>query len=353
MIVPLAVSVALLLVNGFFVAVEFALIAARRSRIEQLSAEGGARAQAAMHSLRELSFMLAAAQLGVTGASLGLGYVAEPAVSEILESALRGAIPESALHTVGFVGGLAIVVLFHMVVGEMVPKNIAIAEAEQSALWLALPMRAFVAVFRPLVTLLNVAGNAGLRVLGVEPRDELIAAHTNVEIAAMLATSRNEGILEEVEHALMSGALGFPDRLVSEVMVPRDRIVALRAEATVEEVERLAVTSGHTRLPVYGRDLDEILGFIHSKDLLAVAPDARHRPLPNSAVRQMLVAPAERTLQEMLPAMRRAQVHFALVTDDAGDTVGIVTLEDLLEALIAPRDPGAAPDPPETPESST
>ncbi|MGK2958698.1 MAG: hemolysin family protein [Acidimicrobiales bacterium] len=336
MIGLLVVAGVLLLVNGFFVAVEFALLAARRSRIEQLAAEGGARAQAAMKALKELSFMLAAAQLGITGASLGFGYVAEPAVAEILESALHGLIPDAALHTVAFLGGLTIVVFLHMVVGEMVPKNIALAEAEQSALWLALPMRAFTTVFKPLVVSLNVAGNAGLRLLGVEPRDELIVAHTNDEIAAMLAMSRSEGMLEEVEHALMSGALGFVDRCVSEVMVQRHQVVAVRVAATVEDIERIAVTSGHTRLPVHGRDLNDILGFIHTKDLLGVPTEARRLPLQSSSIRPMLIVPAERTLQELLLTMRRAHRHFAVVTNHLGETVGIVTLEDLLEALISP-----------------
>lgn len=332
----LVIAGVLLIVNGFFVAVEFAFIAARRSRIEQLSAEGGARAVAAMRSVQELSFMLAAAQLGITGASLGLGYVAEPAVAEILESVLHGLVPDAALHTVVFLGALVIVVFMHMVVGEMVPKNIAIAEAEQSAMWLALPMRAFTTVFRPLVVLLNNAGNFGLRLLGVEPRDELLVAHTNEEIAVMLATSRSEGMLEEVEHRLMSGALGFPDRLARDVMVPRDQIVATRISATVEEIESLAIETGHTRLPVYGRDIDEIFGFIHIKDLLAVNPESRPRPISASSIRRMLIVSSTETLQEILLEMRREHRHFAVVTDAAGQTVGIVTLEDLLEELISP-----------------
>lgn len=335
MITGLVVGLLLLIANAFFVAAEFALIAVRRTRIEQLAAAGDVRARAAERSIRELSFMLSASQLGITMASLGLGYVAEPAVAGLLEGPLASLpVPPAASHTLAFVVALTVVVFLHMVLGEMVPKNIAIADPERSALWLAVPLRAFTVAFRPLIVLLNRSANAGLRLLGVEPRDELQAAHTADEIAAMLTVSRDEGLLEDIEHQLMSGALGFGGRAVSTVMVPRDEIVAASARATPEQVERVVVESGHSRLPVFGRDLDDVLGFVHAKDLLDLAPAAHRRPLPGRLVRRMLVVPEDRTLQQLLLAMRRARLHFALVVNAEGRTAGLVTIEDVLEELV-------------------
>lgn len=335
MIGSLVAAVLLLVANAFFVAVEFALIAVRRTRIEQLAAEGDMRARMAERSIKELSFMLSASQLGITMASLGLGFVAEPAVAHLLEGPLLSlGVPASASHTLAFVLALTIVVFLHMVVGEMVPKNIAIARPEQSSLWLALPIRIFTTVFRPLIRALNSISNGCLRLLRVEPLDELVVAHSASEIAGMLTASHQEGLLEEVEHQLMSGALGFASRQVGTVMVPRDRVVAVSAGASVEHVERVLVDSGHSRLPVFGRDLDDVVGFIHAKDLLELGPDVRRRPLAVHLLRRMLVVPEARTLPQLLLAMRRARLHFALVVGTDGGTAGLVTIEDALEELV-------------------
>ncbi len=242
--------------------------------------------------------------------------------------------PASASHTLAFVLALTIVVFLHMVVGEMVPKNIAIARPEQSALWLAFPVRIFTTVFRPLIRALNSISNGCLRLLRVEPLDELVVAHSASEIAGMLTASHQEGLLEEVEHQLMSGALGLAARQVGTVMVPRDRVVAVSAGASVEHVERVLVDSGHSRLPVFGRDLDDVVGFIHAKDLLELGPDVRRRPLAVHLLRRMLVVPEARTLPQLLLAMRRARLHFALVVGTDGATAGLVTIEDVLEELV-------------------
>ncbi len=331
----LGAAVVLLLANAFFVAAEFALVAARRTRIEQAASEGSFRARLAARSMRELTLMLSASQLGITMMSLGLGFVAEPAVARLLEGPLGVlGLPAGATHTVAFVLALSIVVFLHMVIGEMVPKNIAITEPERSALWLALPMAAFVAVFRPLVRALNATANGVLRLGGVEPRQELVDAHTADEIARMLAASRREGLLEEVEHRLLSGALRFRDRSVGTLMVPLDRVVSLPATAAPDRFERVVVESGHSRIPVWGRDRADLLGYVHAKDLLALDDRARVRAIPPRLVRRMLVVGAERSLGEVIVAMRRARLHVAVVTGEDGTAAGLVTLEDLLEELV-------------------
>ena len=300
-----------------------------------VAAEGDRRAAAATSAIRELSYMLSACQLGITMASLVLGYVAEPTMAGLLEDPLHAlGLAETSSHTVAFVVALVVVVFLHMVVGEMIPKNIAIAEPDRTALWLAAPLRAFATLFRPVVAVLNVSANAILRLAGVEPRDELSEARTGDELADMLSLSRKEGLLEEVEHRLMTGALRFPVRQVSSAMVQRDRVVGVASTATVEAIEQVILASGHSRIVVHGRDLDEVLGFVHAKDLLGVVPEARRRPLRPGLVRRMLVVPATRTLHELLLAMRRARVHVAVVTGPGGRTAGVVSLEDVLEALV-------------------
>lgn len=328
-------SILLLAANGFFVAAEFALLAARRSRMEALAAEGDRRAAAATSAIRDLSYMLSACQLGITIASLVLGYVAEPTMAGLLESPLHSlGLAEASSHTVAFVVALVVVVFLHMVVGEMIPKNIAIAEPDRTALWLAAPLRGFAALFRPVVAMLNASANWLLRRLGIEPRDEVSEARTGDELADMLSLSRQEGLLEEVEHRLMTGALRFPVRQVGSAMVRRLRVVGVPGTATVEEVERVILASGHSRIVVHGRDLDEVLGFVHAKDLLGIPAGDRSRPVPPRMVRRMLVVPTSRTLQQLLLLMRRARVHAALVVDGEGATAGIITLEDVLEALV-------------------
>jgi CBS domain containing-hemolysin-like protein len=331
----LVAAALLLLANGFFVAIEFALVATRRDRLEQIAEEGDARARAAIASGRELSFMLSSAQLGITLASLGLGYVAEPSVAALIEHPLEWLhVPHGLIHPIALVLALTIVVFLHMVVGEMIPKNVAIAEPERTALWLALPMRAFTFLLRPVIGVLNAMANGGQRLLGVEPRDEIVNLATGEELIGMLAASRREGFLDEVEHGLLTGALGFSEREVSTVMVPREQVVAVRAGTAVEVVEAAVVESGQSRLPVYERSLDEVVGYVHVKDLISLPLDARSRPLPRSIVREMLSVAADEPLQNLLLVMRSARLHVAVVVGPDRRTVGIVTLEDLLEALV-------------------
>jgi len=332
----LAITVALLVLNGFFVGAEFALIAARRSKIEQLAEAGSKRAGVALRSVRELSLMLAGAQLGITMASLGLGAVAEPAVAHLIEGGLEsvGAFSPTVVHTVSFVIALTIVVFFHMVVGEMAPKNIAIAEPEKSALWLAIPFRVYTSVFRPFIRLLNVIANAGVRALGVEPRDELEDVHSSSEIGILIAESARGGYIDRFEHRLLSGAISFSERDVASVMVPRTDLVAIPHTGTPDELEQLVLESGHSRIPVYVRNLDTIIGFIHAKDLLNVSDDERDEALPRRLMRKMLVVPESLKLHPLLVKMRSNRQHFALVLDEHGGTAGVVTLEDLLEELV-------------------
>lgn len=332
----LVASLLLLVANGFFVAAEFAIVAVRGSRMEQMAGEGNPAARVALKSAREASFALAGAQLGITMSSLGLGAVAEPALAHALEDAFGPfvRIPDALLHSIAFVIALGIVVFFHMVLGEMAPKNIAISRPEQSALAIARPFRLYLNLFRPLIHVLNLLGNWGVRALGVEPRDELRSIHTTGEIGLMVQESARGGFIEPVERRLLEGAISFSERDAASVMVPRTDLVARPVDATPAEFEWLIVETGHSRIPVYSEDIDNLTGFVHAKELLKVRSDGWNRPISRSLIRPMLVAPESQKLHPLLREMRRTRQHVALVVEEHGGTAGIVTLEDLLEELV-------------------
>jgi CBS domain containing-hemolysin-like protein len=332
----LFVAVVLILANGVFVAMEFSMVASRRTKLETLAADGTASARFALDATGELPLQLAGTQLGVTMASLLLGAVAEPAIASGLESAFDaiGGLPTGLADALAVVVGLGIVVFFHMVFGEMVPKYIALADPERTLTRLAIANRVYVALFRPVIRLLNGLGNIGLRALGVVPRDDLTTVHTVQEIATMLAESSEGGLIKQSAHDLLSGALDFGERGVDHVLVPMDAIVTVPRESTVAEAEAVIVASGHSRLLVTGRDSDDVIGFVHAKDLLTVPADARDRPLPLARIRRLLVLPASTPLDEVLVAMRRLRTHVAVVVDDERRMVGLATLEDVLEELV-------------------
>jgi CBS domain containing-hemolysin-like protein len=323
-------------VNAWFVAVEFALVGSQRSKVEVLAERGSRRASMALNAMSDLSQQLAGSQLGITVASLGLGALAEPAVARFIEPVVElfGEPPQGVVHGVSFVVALAIVAFFHMVFGEMVPKGLALAGPERVLLVLAPVNNLFAAAFRPIIWVLDRLANGIVRLLGLQPARELGTAHTAAEFAAMLDASREEGLLEEFEHSLLAGALDFRSRVASTLMVPRERVVYVNRRMTVGSIERVAHRSGHSRLPVVGTGLDNVIGFLHVKDLLRLPPEARDEPIPLELIRRMLVVPGDPPIEDLLRAMRRARSHVALVRGADGRTLGVLTLEDVLEALV-------------------
>jgi CBS domain containing-hemolysin-like protein len=333
--VAVAAALALVVLNGFFVAVEFAFTAARRGKIEELAVSGQRRARAALAAMNELPLTFAAAQLGIAAASLALGYVAEPAVATGLERALRlTPIPSGLAHSIALAVGLLIIVLLHNIFGEMTPKNAAIADPERTALWLAIPFRAYVGLFRPIISVITGVANQLLRILRVQPVQRLEAGRSAEDIAAMVRAVGKEGLVSGLPHRLLTGAISFSDRSVSEVMVPRPDVVAIPIDITPAEAETKVLEEGFSRLAVYRKDLDDVVGFIHAKDLLSVRPTDRHRPLAAELVRPLLSVPESARVGPLLTEMRRARNHMALVVDEHGGTAGLVTLEDLAEELV-------------------
>ena len=331
--VALGASVALLLANAFFVGAEFALVAARRSQVEPYAEQGSARARRTLAAMEGLSLMMAGAQLGITVCSVLLGAVAEPALAHLLEGpfAVVG-LPERLVHPAAFSLALLIVVFLHVVVGEMVPKNLALAAPERSALLLGPALATLMRAVRPLVGALNWAANRVLRALGVEPRDEVASVFTHAEVSGLVAESRREGLLGDPEHELLQGALRLEVQPVRSVLISLDDVVALPPGATAADVERLVARSGFSRFPVRTR-AGELDGYVHVKDVLETEPSRRRAPV-DGAVRPLVAVGADDPLDDALAILLRGGEHLARVDDEAGRTVGLVALEDMLEELV-------------------
>ena len=322
----LGIAVVLLVANGFFTATEFALVAASRSRLEVLAEGGNRRARLAVRAMGDLGMQLAGAQMGLTMTALGLGYVVEPAVARLLDGVLGG-----YGHGVSVAVALVIVVFAHVLIGEMVPKNAALCNPDALAMWLAPVHRLFVGAFRPAIRALEWLVAVLVRLCGVAPVDQASSAPSAAELSELLAESRSGGLLSEFEHTLLASALEFGERSVASIMVPRERIRALSSGASVAEAEATVVASGHSRLLLGDPDRPE--GFVHSKDLLTVPPDRWGEALPARCVRTAPMVRHDLPLEDLLRLMRRHRVHAALVRDGA-TTVGLVTLEDVLESLV-------------------
>ncbi len=337
MILSFLVIVFLLAANGWFVGSEFALVASRRSRLEVLAAEGSKRARIALEAKDDVRRYLAGAQLGVTLASLVLGFVAEATVATLIADGFDTVTDwsETVRHSAAFAIALVFVIFVHIVFGEMVPKNVAIAGPERALLAMAPINRVIFTAIRPLIAVVTWLGNGTVRLLGLRPTDEAATAHTAQELTSILEESHQDGQIDEYERALLSGALGFGAREVGSVMVPRNAVSSVSRRSSIEVIEREVARTGHSRLPVVGpAGLDDILGFVHAKDLLRLPIEARTDPLPLELVRRMLVVRADESLEQVLFAMKRLRIHLAVVQDASSRTAGIVTLEDLLQVLV-------------------
>src|SRR5690625_1631950 len=330
-------TVALLGANAFFVGAEFSLISARRDRLEALAEQGKKSAVTVIRAGEQLSLMLAGAQLGVTVCSILLGRVAEPAVAGLLDDpfALIG-VPDPVLHTAAFVVALAIVVTLHVLLGEMVPKNIAIAGPETAAMLLIPGYLVYVRAVRPLIAFYSWCANITLRALRIEPRDELDIAVSTVELSEMIAESVSEGLLDSEEHTRLTRALAIRSRVVADIAVPRRAIrtvtAAPGAGPTVGAVETALAATGFSRFPVLD-PAGTFIGYVHIKDVLGLGDDPA-AVLERAAVRPLPRVPAALSLAEALSRLRRTNSHLALVTAADGAVVAMVTLEDLVEDLV-------------------
>lgn len=328
-------------VNAFFVGAEFALISARRDRLEALAEQGKARAVTVIRAGEQLPSMLAGAQLGVTAASLLLGRIGESAVSNLLRTAFELTDMNPALlHTLSFAIALVVVVTLHVLLGEMVPKNIALAGPERTAMLLVPPYLTYVRTARPFIVFYNKCANVVVRALGVEPKEELELTVSPVELSEMIAESESEGLLDREEHSRLTRALQIRHRVVGDVAVPLADVQAIPVAAagsgpTVGAVEQALAHTGYSRFPIANINGD-FIGYLHIKDVLNLSDDP-HTVIDLFMVRPLPRLPRSLPLADALSRMRRSNSHLALVTDGAGDggrVVAMVAMEDLVEDFV-------------------
>jgi len=328
----LLLAAVLLLANGFFVGAEFAVLSARRSQVEPLAATS-ASARKALVAMENVSMMLAACQLGVTLCSLGLGAVAEPALAHLLEPLFASVgVPEGFVHPASLVIALAVVVYLHVVIGEMVPKNLSIAGPDRAVLLLAPPLVAIGRAIGPVIRALNAVTNGVLRAVGVEPKDEVASAFTVEEVQSIVAESRREGTLEDT-HGLVAGALEFSDRAVRDIAVPLAQLRTLAEGASPADVEALVARTGFSRFPVLDAAGD-LHGYLHLKDVLYADDERYTEPVPEKRIRQLGTLGDTEEVEDALAAMRRSGAHLARVVDGTGRVTGVVFLEDVIEELV-------------------
>ncbi len=329
-----------LVLNGFFVAAEFALVKLRTARIEALARKGNRSAEAVLQVMKRLDLYLSACQLGITLASLVLGWLAEPAVAGLL---LAGAeklgleVGDSGpLHVVALALALAAVTVLHMTLGEQAPKIWAIQRAETAAMATALPLRAFTALFRPLIWFINGLSNALLRLAGVEAALDHEGAHSAQELRAMLRSASRAGLISRRQSTLGENVLGLARLKVRHVMVPRVDVAFLSGNQSVEQNLALLRSCGHTRLPLCGDGLDKLLGMVHGKDVLVALLGGQNPPDLAALARPLISVPDTQPLTKLIPALQKAQAHCAAVVDEHGTTVGLVFMEDALEEVVGP-----------------
>ncbi|MGW1147844.1 hemolysin family protein [Streptomyces sp. NPDC002454] len=333
---PLALflTVLLLIGSGFFVAAEFALVAAKRHRMEKAAAEGRRGARAALDGMRELSLMLAGAQLGITVTTLGLGSISKPAVSHALDPLLQDlGLPTGLSYGVSFTIAIVAVVFLHMVVGEMAPKSWAIARPERSAMLLSPLFRAVVKVVRPLIRVLNAVSNALVRLCRVTPRDELVAVHDREQLTDLVAESRRTGLISAADSELITRSLVEPLTPVAELLVPAADITWVDASATPSTILGVASTADRTRLLV--RDAGRVVGSVHSRDAL-VARARERTTTARELARPLPELTADDTVAHAVEQLRRRRASLAVVRDGSGAIAGLVSLDDLLARYLQP-----------------
>jgi len=328
----MALGLLLVALNGFFVAAEFALVKVRPTQLEPLISEGSRRARMARHMIRHLDAYLSATQLGITLASLALGWVGEPAFSWLVRPAVSlvaGNNPE-LVHTVSLTISFLVITVLHIVLGEQAPKTLAIRRAEETALLISFPLYAFYKLTYPAIWLLNHAANRLLRLIGVTPAAEGELAHDEEELRLLLSSSK-ESQLSTQKRELLDNIFELSHRVARQIMLPRQDVVYLSTQRPLAENLKIARRSGHTRFPLCEGDLDHVIGLIHIKDIFH-----RERPLTalTEVAREIAFVPETLELDRLLKRMRTERFHLAAVIDEYGGVSGIVTLEDVIEEIV-------------------
>jgi CBS domain containing-hemolysin-like protein len=327
---------ALLLGNAFFVGGEFSLIASRRTVLEP-KAVTSRRARWALTAMGQIPLMIAGAQLGIQICSILLGAIAEPAIAYLLYEPFElSGLPEQMVHPVAFVIALTIVVYLHTVLGEMVPKNITLAGPEESVLWLGPPMLAFCTLTKPLLLVMKWLSRRILKIWRIDAVDSVKSVFTAEELASLVTQARSEGLLDREQHARISGALAMHQRTAGDALRPWSEVDLVTDDTSPASLEVLATRTGRSRFPVVQRLGRRVLGFVHIKDVIGMSGASRRAPIPSDVIRPLAVVPPDRSLAELLLAMRRERRHMVLVSDGR-QPLGVVTLDDVLAAVSGRR----------------
>lgn len=326
----------LVLANGFFVASEFSLVGTRRSRIATLAAGGDRKAGRLLGLLDNLNAYISATQLGITLASLGLGWIGEPAISHLLEAPLKGRVSDAVLHTISFTIAFSIITFLHIVLGELAPKTLALERAERTALACALPLQIFYRTFAYPIRLLDWAGTRTVRLFGLHPSGDHASIYTADELRQLIDISHKSGHIHSENRQLIEGVFDFSEAEIREALIPRTEIVALPLAASLDEVERTFIESGYSRLPVYREQFDDMVGVLFMREII---PYLKRDPSVGEFNLETLLhppmfVPTNARLGPVLGQMQAAQNHLSFVVDEHGGIEGIVTLEDLLEEIV-------------------
>ena len=333
--VILVTAIFLILVNSVFVATEISLVASRISRLEEL-AEGGSRtAKRALEARKDLRKQLSGSQLGITLSSVILGILAEPSVGELIRSLLENlGAPSGASETASWIAAIAIAAMFQMMFGEIVPKNIAIADPERTLLRVMPIQRFFVQIAKPVILLLDKIVAIAVRPLSKKLQVGNDSALGMTELLAVIKASKDDGLIESFEHELLTSALDLGRRPVSSIMINRSQMVTINRKMNLSAIEEVVVSSGHSRLPVVGNTENDLLGFLHVKDFLRLPEQSHSEPVPLEMIRRMLIVPPDLLLDDLLLQMRRSHSHLAGVKTSEGVLLGLVALEDVIEELV-------------------
>jgi CBS domain containing-hemolysin-like protein len=327
-------TILLLAGNAFFVGGEFALIASRRTVIEPKAAHMRPAAWA-LKAMNQIPLMIAGAQLGITICGIGLGALSEPAIAHFLVAPFEAAgLPQNAVHPTAFVIALGIVVFLHTVVGEMVPKNITLAGPETVVLWLGPPMLAFCIATKPVLVAMKWAARQVLKVWRIEAADAVKTVFTAEELAGLVSQARTEGLLDPEQHARITGALALHQRTAADALRPWSSVSTVTDDTSPASVEVLAMSTGRSRFPVIQRSTRQVIGFVHVKDVLGEKGAARRQPISPELIRPLVVVSPDRSLAELLLAMRRERRHMVLVVGQERQPLGVLTLDDVLTAIM-------------------
>lgn len=334
-LVKLLIALLLVLLNGFFVAAEFSIVKVRYSQIQLKAAEGNAMAKQAEHIIKNLDSYLSATQLGITLASLALGWVGESALHHVIEGVFHyfeWSVSQTTVTTVSLVLSFLIITVMHIVFGELVPKSIAIRKSEPTTMFIAAPLRFFYNVFKPFIWAMNGLSNSFLRMIGMQPASDH-EIHSTEELQLLVKQSADSGEIEEENYEIIKNAFDFTDHTAKQVMVPRQNIVSIDIEDTKEEIINQIMESGYSRLPVYENSIDNIIGIFYTKEIMREYIKNKDFDLRNF-LREAFFVVGSKKISDLLNVFQQKKQHLAVVIDEFGGTEGIITLEDILEELV-------------------